>query len=197
MKKNPKDANPEFILASGSPRRKDMLNMIGLTPHIITSEVDETLKSTSAPLEASRLARLKAEAVYHLLDQKRWVLGADTIVYRGKKLMGKAENRESAFNMLKRLSGKNHKVVTAVTLITPEGEQIHYKSITKLKMIKAGKKMINHYLDKEEWKGVAGAYRIQEEGKVLIERMEGSLTNVIGLPIEMTIKILRKKGFNI
>ena len=178
-----------LILASASPRRKELLESIGLNLKIVKADIYEELESTNATKEALRLSLLKAKKIEEI-EKKRWILAADTLVFKGKQIFGKPTNRKDAKRILKTLSNSTHKVVTAVTIISPDANIHTFHSITKVKFIDITDEILDKYIQTDEWKDAAGGYKIQEQGKMLVSQIKGSLTNVVGLPLEKCLKYL-------
>jgi septum formation protein len=187
---------PRLILASASPRRVALLGQAGLVPDdIIPADLDETpLKSELPRALAARLSAAKAQAVAKA-HPHCFVLGADTVVARGRLLLPKAETIEQAASCLALLSGRRHRVITGVTLIAPDGKQrqrvtetiVSFKSLTPAE--------IQTYLASGEWSGKAGGYAIQGLAESYIKSINGSYSNVVGLPLYDTIALLNGSGY--
>lgn len=195
--------NPKLILASGSPRRKELLEKAGIEFQILVSDVDETpLKKESPPKMVARLSRLKAQAVAQMQTEKTatWILAADTTVVSATgKNLGKPESVAEAQAMIKALQGKKHHVFTAYTLLKAEGAKVK-KVITRtvrtdVYIRKMNAAEIETYVGKGECMDKAGAYAAQGFGMVLIEKISGSYTNVVGLPIAQVVADLKKLGW--
>lgn len=183
-----------IILASGSPRRKKLLDAMGLSYKIIPARVDETLRSTSATKETARLSRAKVNAVLSSYPETRslWVLGADTLIEMEGKIYGKPDSREEAQEMIAEFSGKTHHVVTTLALYSPKRQAITVRSdTTSVTFANLTDEDISWYCASDDWRGAAGAYKIQELGDVLIEKIEGSYTTVMGLPIRLFYGMLK------
>lgn len=188
----------QIVLASQSPRRSELLKQLGLDFVIKTSDVDE---SNSMGLKASELVQYlafeKARVIAEdsSLNRETIVIGADTVVVREGSILGKPRDREDAFNMLKRLSGNWHEVMTGVAVIDINSFR-YDKSIetTRVKMKELKDETINAYIDSGEPLDKAGAYGIQGLGAVLIDRIEGCYFNVVGLPISKLCDTLRNYG---
>lgn len=191
-----------IILASSSPRRQEILKMLKIPFRVIIPNIDETLMS-AIELEQipELLAREKVTAVIHSLPANQeipYVLGADTVIIFNNEILGKPESQEQAFDYLKRLQGKTHTVVTALVL---------YKGKTKTTVSKINKtrvtfspmtdEEIQWYVDTGEWHGAAGGYRIQSLASCFIQKLEGSYSCVIGLPISELYDILKEQGYSI
>ena len=184
-----------LILASASPRRRDLLAQIGVTPdEIFPADIDETpLKAELPRLYAARLAREKA-AVIAAQDETALVLGADTVVACGRRILPKAETREEAVACLQLLSGRAHRVFTGVCLQGPEfcRERIVETRVTVKRLSQAE---LDAYLDSGEWQGKAGGYAIQGLFSAYIEKISGSYSNVVGLPVFETRNLLTGAGW--
>lgn len=183
--------NVSLILASASPRRQDFLKDIGLHFSVQTAGVDEQLRTNETPNEfVSRLSLAKAKAV--ALDHKdAWVIGADTVVAIDHDILGKPTDPSEALKMLRRLNGNWHEVWTSFAIYCDK------QAITIQKVVKTRVKFWQHpeevllaYLETKESMDKAGAYGIQGQGGLLIEKIEGSYSNVVGLPLAELINIL-------
>ncbi|MCH5320737.1 MAG: septum formation protein Maf [Eubacterium sp.] len=176
-----------LILASKSPRRKELLSIITNDFIIKTADVDESLPSNIEPDKAVEyLSKIKAAPFNNGVDT---VIGADTIVTVDGKILGKPKDRDDAYNMLKMLSGKYHSVFTGVTVIKPT-EAITFSVETKVKFFDLTDEQINAYIDTSEPYDKAGGYGIQGKGALLVEKIEGDYFNVVGLPVSMLNKYL-------
>ena len=177
-KKNP------LVLASFSPRRKALLTQIGIPFEAVGSMVEETLYEGAEPVEiACKMAIRKAESVHHVC-KNRWILGADTIVAMKKSIFGKPKDSRECHDMLLHLRGKNHRVITGFCIFDPKGRLVHIETVTtKVKIKKLTEIEIGSYIKTGEPFGKAGAYAIQGIGSFMIECVNGSYTNVVGLPI--------------
>lgn len=185
--------NP-LVLASNSPRRRRLLQQIGLPFHSLPSHVEEDQILGEPPVKAVLLAEKKAKVVYSKSGDS-WILGADTMVIIGERILGKPIDHEDAHFMLSRLSGKEHEVITGFCLLNPSGEMARSEAITTLvKMKRLGEKEINAYVATGEPFGKAGSYAIQGVGAFLVESISGSYTNVVGLPVCALIKSLFAAG---
>lgn len=189
--------NPLLYLASASPRRKELLERMGITLSIHPQDVDETFLSSHPRREARRLARLKAEALRETLEggEGAWILGADTfLIFRGR-LLGKPADREGAGKMLRELSGRRHKVITGLALQIPRKGMKTWTITTPVVFHRFSPRDIEWYLDTVEWEDAAGAYKIQGAGACLVRKIIGSYPNVMGLPIDSLYGILRRYNF--
>lgn len=172
-----------IVLASGSPRRRELLGGLGWNFRVAPSTVDEVKIEGEAPdALVERLSREKAADVAGK-EPGCWVVGADTVVVIDGEVLGKPSNRTGAFNMLSKLAGRSHSVLTGVTLIAPDGRSITGHEETKVLFRELSSAEIEAYIDCGECMDKAGAYAIQEKGTLLVERIEGDYFNVVGLPL--------------
>ena len=185
-----------LILASASPRRRELLERVGLALEIHPADVDEREQSGEAPAAyVARIARSKAITVAR--KREHWVLGADTTVTLDGAILGKAESPEEAAKMLRWLSGKTHQVLTAFVLIGERDEKTVIREglvATDVEMIELDAGLVADYVASGEWRGKAGAYAIQGIGAALVREVRGSVTNVIGLPLVEVLAALREVG---
>lgn len=180
----------DLILASASPRRRELLAQIGITPaRIEAADTDETPLKNEEPLAyAERVAREKARIIAARYPNAT-VLAADTVVHCGRRILPKAETREQAEACLKLLSGRRHRVTTAVVL--QQGEKQKVKLVTTHVRFKhLTPQQIEHYLASNEWQGKAGGYAIQGSASAFIPAINGSYSNVVGLPLAETAGML-------
>jgi septum formation protein len=187
---------PRLILASASPRRLDLLAQIGIVPDAVTAtDTDETPKKAEAPRAlALRLARAKAQAA---ATDRAVVLAADTVVAAGSRVLPKAETADQARACLTLLSGRRHRVLTAVVLRLPDGtlrERLVESVVGFARLTDAQQAA---YLDSGEWHGKAGGYAIQGRAASFIRVLSGSHSNVVGLPLFETAQLLRSAGWEI
>ncbi len=182
--------NP-FILASASPRRRDLLNQIGLPPaQIIPADINEDPIDGELPRgHALRLACEKAQKVSSL-HVGEVVLASDTVVGVGRRILPKSEDRETAEACLRLLSGRSHRVFTGVAVIDGAGVMRSRVSETRLKMKRLTETEISEYLESGEWDGKAGGYGIQGRAGAFIHDLSGSYTGVMGLPVYETRNLL-------
>jgi septum formation protein len=185
-----------LVLASGSPRRREILANAGVEFEVIPADIPEEPQEGEAPLAfAERLAGEKASAVAQSLGPtpRRWVLGADTIVVLGDAVLGKPEDPEHAARLLGRLVGHRHCVITGVSLVDSERLRAETLSVTsEVVMHPATAEAIRAYVATGESLDKAGAYALQGEGRRFVERVEGSESNVIGLPLAATLELLAR-----
>ena len=179
----------KIYLASRSPRRRELLEQIGVDFKAIDVDIDESWDNIEKPEDyVRRIALEKARAGKALVIHNLPVLSADTVVVLDNYVLGKAENRDEAIAMLQSLSGKTHEVLSAVTLIN-EQEHSHI-NISKVTFKDLIKKEIDDYCDTDEPIGKAGGYAIQGKAAVFIKRLEGSYSGVMGLPLFETQELL-------
>ena len=171
-----------LILASGSPRRLELLSRLGLEIEVAVPDVDEArLAGEAPPLHAARVAALKARAVARQFEGCA-VLAADTVVTTGETSFGKPRDRADAARMLAELAGRTHAVLTAVALRFGGGEAAHLAAAS-VTMVPYRRNLVDWYVATGEGDDKAGAYAVQGKGAVLIERVEGNVDAVIGLPL--------------
>lgn len=182
----------QLILASNSPRRKDILQSGGYEFLITSSDFDENTNEKDPKKLAMCLAKGKARTVFDGLKEKDnfVVLGADTVVYIDDKILGKPKDEKEARSMLNTLSGREHNVVTGFCVVT-SCEEICSYSITKVLFNQLTNKLIDYYIKSGLYKGKAGSYGIQD-GFELVKEFNGSYSNVVGLPQESVFPILDK-----
>ena len=181
----------KIILASASPRRYDLLKEYDLDIEVIRPDIEETIRGDERPEQlAMALAFEKAYSIS--LDRTDdIVLGADTIVVLGDKILGKPKDRDEAFEMLSSLSGKTHRVITGISIIKGSRKIVDFES-TSVTFRELNKEQILKYIATEEPMDKAGAYGIQGYGKILVESINGSYSNVVGLPIVKTDCLLTR-----
>ena len=180
----------EIILASASPRRLELLGETGIAFRQIISDVEESNNPAGNPFEhALTLAKMKAMAVSSVSGDDKLVIGADTIVVLDNKLIGKPENKNEAREILLRLSGKKHVVCTALALVCSAELLASGYELTDVYFNLVSEKAIVDYVNSGEPMDKAGAYGIQGKGGFLVDRIEGELDNVIGLPRSLLDKL--------
>lgn len=189
-------SHQKLILASASPRRKNLLAQIGIVPdQIIPADIDETPASGETPrLHAIRLATEKAEIIARD-NPDAFVLAADTVVGVGRRILPKAETEADAKYCLELLSGGSHRVFTGVCVVTPEGIATSKVVETRLKLKRLSRVEMKTYLESREWEGKAGGYGIQGLAEAYISRITGSYSNVVGLPVYETRNMLIGAGY--
>ena len=187
---------PPLILASASPRRLQLLSRIGVVPDAIQpTDIDETPQPSELPrLLAIRLARSKASAAVPALAGAL-VLAADTVVGVGRRVLGKPANEAETRDFLEMLSGRRHRVTTAVCLLTPEGVRRERVVTSLLAFQRLTAAQIADYVAGGEWRGCAGGYSLQGKAEVFVRFLSGSHSNVVGLPMFETAQLLRGVGW--
>jgi len=188
-----------MILASGSPRRRELLTRCRIPFRIIPPNVNESIHSGEVAREAVvRIAELKVNEIIKIFknESPRWVLGVDTIVNLDNEIIGKPKSVEHAESILRLLSGRVHKVVSGMSLLKEKGEKHNTKIVeTEVKFKEMTSDEIRYYIGTGEWSGVAGGYRIQGSGSFFIEWIKGSFSNVMGLPLETFYGMLRNSKY--
>jgi septum formation protein len=189
------DACPKLILASKSPRRRYLLQQAGLEFSVIPSSFDENSVVLSSPESYVRLlAEGKAKDIAAQYPAS-WVIGADTVVFIDNSLLGKPGSRAAAFMMLKHLSGKTHQVLTGYCICCKARDRFFSETIkTDVSFKNLTAKEIDWYIDSGEPFDKAGAYAIQGIGTFLVKRINGSYTNVVGLPVCEVLEFLIREG---
>ncbi|WP_415716838.1 Maf family protein [Maridesulfovibrio sp.] len=184
-----------LILGSGSPRRKDLLQSAGLEFEIkpATCEEPAPLPNQEPEEYAIKMAELKAENVA-ASTTGAYVLGSDTIVVRDRDILGKPKNRKEAYEMVRSLCGRKHNVISGCALISPEGEKTSYAVSTEVEFIDFNEAVVRAYAATGEPDDKAGAYAIQGQGAFLVKGINGSYTNVVGLPLARVIETLVELG---
>jgi len=180
-----------LILASASPRRRELLERVGVPIAVRPADVDETVHPGEAPLDyVRRVAAAKADAA---AAPGAWVLAADTIVEIDGRILGKAADDDEARAMLRALRGRRHRVTTAVALRGPGGARDEVVT-SDVVMVDASDADLDDYVASGEWRGKAGAYAVQGIAAALVAEVHGSITNVIGLPLAEVVALLRAAG---
>jgi len=189
----PKPA-PRLILASASPRRLELLGRIGATPDEVTpAEIDETPRRNERPADYAR--RMAAEKAAAIAAPGALVLAADTVVAAGRRILPKTESEEEARAALSLLSGRRHQVLSAISLIGPEGQARHRLASSTVIFKRLSEEELQAYLDSGEWQGKAGGYAIQGRAEALVRSLTGSHSGVMGLPLYETRLLLRAAGY--
>jgi septum formation protein len=206
IKRNKKVKRNNIILASGSPRRKEILSQVGLEFDVIVSDVDEVITQSEPKKIVLELSMQKAEDVYTkvlkerfdnaLLDtsegDKHVIIAADTVVEVDNKIMGKPSNRDEAYDMIKLIQGRKHNVLTGVTLIVCDGvnkpRKIAFYESTEVEIYDMSDEEINKYIDSGESFDKAGGYAVQGLFAAYVKGLNGDYYNVVGLPISRIIR---------
>ena len=189
------NASAEIILASGSPRRRELLKKLGLKFEIVTADVEELMPPSHDDARALAVHNgiLKARAVAQLRPG-RWVLGADTIVVLNGRILGKPPSPAAAHEYLAALSGKVHEVVTGCSLVAPDHANTMFSDTSRVTFRELSPELIAKYLAAVHVLDKAGGYALQEHGDWLVEGIEGSRDNILGLPTECLREILVRCG---
>lgn len=190
------DHPSRLILASASPRRLELLAQIGITPDDVRpADIDETPLARELPrLHAARLAIGKAREIAGS-DNGGWILGADTVVGVGRRILPKAEDEATARRCLELLSGRAHRVFGGVAIISPDGTVNERLVVTRVKFKRLSEGEMKGYLDCGEWQGKAGGYAIQGRAAAFVAGINGSYSNVVGLPLYETATLLSGLGW--
>ena len=186
--------NP-LILASVSPRRRDILTQIDIPFQSVGSRIDEAVKKKMRPTDfACLMATLKAESAQKAY-RRRWILAADTLVVINKRIFGKPRDAQDCRTMLSELSGKRHRVITGFCILEPSGNKSHLEAVSTVVHVKELSALeIEAYIKTREPFGKAGAYAIQGIGAFMVEGIEGSYTNIVGLPVCEVVRALLACG---
>ncbi len=191
-----------IILASSSPRRQEIMKMLKIPYRVIMPNIDETISTMLSHEEIPELlAREKVLSVIHSLpvgQEIQWVLGADTIVSFEENIYGKPNNQDEAFEFLKKFQGKSHNVITSLVLYNGRKKLTTSRtSKTTVTFAPMTDDEIQWYVDTGEWHGAAGGYRIQSLASCFIQKIEGSYSGAVGLPIFELYDILKEQGYSI
>jgi septum formation protein len=194
----------KLVLASGSPRRIELLQQAGIEPdRVLPADVDETPLRAEHPRSlAKRLSRAKAEKAREALSgdpdgNGAFILAADTVVCVGRRILPKAELVDEASNCLKLLSGRSHRVYSGLCLITPAGKVRQKLVETRVRFKRLSREELEAYLASGEWRGKAGGYAVQGLAGTFVVKLVGSYTNVVGLPLYETVGLLTGDGFRV
>ena len=194
----------KLVLASGSPRRVELLQQAGIEPdRLFPADVDETPQRAEHPRSlAKRLSRAKADKALASLSNEPdyapgFILAADTVVAVGRRILPKAETIDEASNCLQLLSGRSHRVYSGVCLITPVGKIRQRLVETRVRFKRLGRDELESYLASGEWRGKAGGYAVQGLAGTFVVKLVGSYTNVVGLPLYETVGLLSADGFQV
>jgi septum formation protein len=202
VNETPAPARPKLILASASPRRLALLQQAGLEADaLLPADIDETPQRFEFPRAlATRLASEKAAAAIKIKKLQpqldgAYLLAADTVVCVGRRILPKAETSEEAEECLRLLSGRQHRVYTAVSLITPRGAERSRLVEARLRFKRLSSAEIAAYIGTGEWRGKAGGYAIQGLAGVFLVKLVGSYSTVVGLPLYETMSLLAGEGY--
>ncbi len=191
----------KIILASASPRRKELMTMAGLSFDVIVSDCEEAIEYDGPKDMVKKLSLLKAldvaDKIRKTEKEPHLVIGADTIVYFQNRILGKPKNTEDAFCMLNAMSGNTHTVYTGVTIIdTASGMTDTFFEATKVEFYDVTEEEIRDYIATGDPMDKAGSYGVQGRGCFLVKRIEGDYFSVVGLPIAHLLRELVKRGVN-
>jgi len=191
----------QIILASGSPRRKELLELIGVEFKIITSNKEEVITSTNPEEVVKELSMMKAEDVAEGIEGPVVILGADTVVAHGGRILGKPKDKEDAFRMIRSFAGEDHYVYTGVCIIKKEADgsekKISFAEGTKVTVYPMTDEEIERYVASGEPMDKAGAYAIQGLFAPYIKGIEGDYYNIVGFPIAGIYQRLKAEGINL
>ena len=179
------------ILASGSPRRRALLEMVGISYEVCIPDVEENTDKTVPSEIVKDLSLQKALSVAPKYPGQA-VLAADTIVEIDGRILGKPRTENEAFSMLKMLSGRTHSVYTGVALVFPDGSRDSFYSETRVTMFDNSDDLIRDYISTSEPMDKAGAYGIQGAGAFLVEKVDGDYGTIVGLPVSIVFRKLRE-----
>ena len=183
-----------LVLASASPRRLELLARLGVIPEeVIGADIDEAPAKAELPLVYAR--RMAAEKAAAVIRPGAVVLAADTVVAAGRRILPKADTTEQAAQCLRLLSGRRHRVHSAVTVVDGDGQARHRVSTSVVAFKQLSDAELAAYLDSGEWRGKAGGYAIQGRAEGLIRQISGSYSGVVGLPLYETRALLRAAGY--
>jgi len=187
-----------LVLASESPRRIALLAQAGITPDaVLPAAIDEAVRKGELPrVHAQRLALEKARKVESEWNGKpAFILAADTVVAVGRRILPKSQDDDEVRACLKLLSGRRHQVITAVALIVPGGKLRLRVAQTRVSLLKLSEAEIRAYVESREGVGKAGGYAIQGRAEALIKEISGAYSNVVGLPLALTVELLKGCGY--
>ncbi|MGB3753637.1 MAG: Maf family nucleotide pyrophosphatase [Parerythrobacter sp.] len=191
---SPDTLSPTLVLASASPRRLDLLARIGVVPDaVLPADIDETPAPAELPRDyVRRMAREKAAAV---TSDTSYVLAGDTVVAVGRRILPKAENEATARRCLALVSGRRHRVLSAVALRAIDGSVREKLSESVVRFKRFSAEELDAYIASDEWRGKAGGYAIQGAAEALVEWIQGSHSGIVGLPLYETRLLLKNAGF--
>ncbi len=185
----------KFILGSSSPRRLELLKSIGINPdQVISPNIDESISKNEDPKDYVK--RISLEKMNSLKgdNPNSIILTADTIAFCGRRLIDKTDQSETAIKNLNFLSGKRHKIITSLSILDKNENIITKSVLSTILMKRLSKKEIDYYISSNEWVNVAGSYRIQGQAESFIKFINGSYSNIVGLPLYETRNILNSVG---
>lgn len=178
------------VLASESPRRRELMNMSGIPFYTVAAKIDEIFESSLSVEEGvMKVALEKAKKVFQTRSNEV-IIGADTIVVINDEVLGKPKDIDAARRMLRLLSNKTHRVITGVAIVNKDCEKTFYE-VTKVTFGELNEETIDWYIKSKEYYDKAGSYAIQGKGMILVERINGDYSNVVGLPMHRLLKELK------
>lgn len=188
--------NKKLILASASPRRKEILSLLFQDIQVIPANIDESQFTFENPYKTvSKLAELKANCIFKQF-KKQLVIGADTIVLLENEVLGKPKDKKDAFSMLKKLSGKKHQVITGVSIKCSDFSKTFFET-SAVYFCKLSDYEIEKYISTDEPYDKAGAYAIQGIAACFIEKIKGDYLNIVGFPLNKTYSIFKSYNYNL
>jgi len=194
----------KLVLASGSPRRIELLQQAGVEPdRIFPADIDEAPQRAEHPRSlARRLARQKAEKAHAAVSAEAdwagaYLLAADTVVAVGRRILPKAEHADEASNCLQLLSGRSHRVYSGVCMIAPSGKVRERLVETRVRFKRLSREEIESYVASGQWRGKAGGYAVQGLTGAFVVKIVGSYTNIVGLPLYETVSLLTGDGYRV
>lgn len=195
---SPASSSPQLVLASASPRRLELLGRLGIKPaRVVATDIDESpLRGERPRAHAVRLAAEKARAASHSAPDAI-ILAGDTVVGAGARILPKAEDEATARECLTLLSGRRHRVFSAIAVLTPDGRMREALSETIVRFKRLSEQELEDYLASGEWRGKAGGYAIQGSAEGFCEWLSGSHSGVVGLPLFETRRLLRAAGLDV
>lgn len=188
-----------IILASASPRRRELLETVGIPFSVCPSKGEEQIRGSSPAEVVEELSEQKAREVFIRTSGEVLVIGADTVVAADGNILGKPKNRETAIQMLRKLQGASHEVYTGVTVLSrnDNGEQQkRFHVMTEVEFYPMTEEEIESYVDTEEPMDKAGAYGIQGKAGIFVKEIRGDYNNVVGLPVARLYQELKQMGMN-
>ncbi len=188
--------NINLILASSSPQRLELLKQIDIIPDkVVPAKIEENPSKGEKPRDF--VIRMSKEKALNVSKQFKdsYILSGDTIVSVGRRVIGKPSNKAEAENYLNLLSGRRHRVFSAVTLITPDNKEKTKVTLTRVKFSRLNKNDLLEYIETNEWKGRAGGYAIQGKASAFIPWINGSYTGIVGFPLNEVKNLLSSSGW--
>ena len=187
---------PTLVLASASPQRKELLESVGIIPDFIApADIDETPQKKEAPRDyVERIAKEKAQTIA-AKHPNSYIIAGDTIAESGGQIILKAHSKEEARSILQTLSGKRHRALSGVCVIAPDGKESLRVISSTVTFKRLSDEELEHYLDSNAWKGKSGCYGLQSRGGGFVKDINGSYSNIIGLPLVEVRQMLTGLGY--